>query len=143
MACSEIERTKLVLRDLLADSFRRYQTSLKQAKRFQESILPDSQENLDLTEQGYKAGESSFLQVLTARQTYIEAQLTYVESLTELRKVTAEIEGLQLTGGLNPASIGTAIQGQAGGSTGRQRALLNQVQQGASRQLLNAAQIAR
>ena len=143
VACSEIERTKLVLRDLLAESFRRYQTSLKQAKRFQDSILPDSQENLDLTEQGYKAGEASFLQVLTARQTYIEAQLTYVESLTELRKVTAEIEGLQLTGGLNPASIGTAIQGQAGGSTGRQRALLNQVQQGASRQLLNAAQIAR
>ncbi len=54
-----------MLRDLLANSFRRYQTSLKQAKRFQESILPDSQENLDLTEQGYKAGESSFLQVLT------------------------------------------------------------------------------
>ena len=143
VACSEIERTKLVLRDLLADSFRRYQTSLKQAQRFHESILPDAQENLELTEKGYSAGETSFLQVLTARQTYIEAQLTYVESLTELRKVTAEIEGLQLTGGLNPASIGTAIQGQAGGSTGRQRALLNQVQQGASRQLLNAAQIAR
>ena len=41
------------------------------------------------------------------------------------------------------ASIGTAIQGTGGSSTGRQRALLNQVQQGASRQLLNAAQIAR
>lgn len=143
VACSEIERTKLVLRDLLADSFRRYQTSLKQSKRFQDSILPDAQENLELTEQGYKVGESSFLQVLTARQTYIEAELSYVESLTELRKVTAEIEGLQLTGGLNPASIGAAIQASGGGSTGRQRQLLNQVQQGASRQLLNAAQIAR
>jgi cobalt-zinc-cadmium efflux system outer membrane protein len=144
VACSEIERTKLVLRDLLADSFRRYQTNLKQAKRFQDNILPDAQENLELTEAGYKAGESSFLQVLTARQTYIEAQLTYVESLTELRKVTAEIEGLQLTGGLNPASIGAAIQASGGGgSTGRQRQLLNQVQQSSSRQLLNAAQIAR
>ena len=133
-----------MLRDLLAESFRRYQTSLKQAKRFHDSILPDAQENMELTEEGYKAGESSFLQVLTARQTYIEAQLTYVESLTELRKVTAEIEGLQLTGGLNPAAIGAAIQASGGGgSTGRQRALLNQVQQGASRQLLNAAQIAR
>lgn len=89
VACSEIERTKLVLRDLLADSFRRYQTNLKQAKRFQDSILPDAQENLELTERGYKVGESSFLQVLTARQTYIESQLAYVESLTELRKVTA------------------------------------------------------
>ncbi len=144
VACSEIERTKLVLRDLLADSFRRYQTSLKQAKRFHDSILPDAQENLELTDQGYKAGESSFLQVLTARQTYIETQLAYVEVLTELHKVTAEIEGLQLTGGLNPASIGAAIQASGGGgSTGRQRQLLNQVQQGASRQLLNAAQIAR
>ncbi len=143
VACSEIERTKLVLRDLLADSFRRYQTSLKQAKRFHDNILPDAQENLELTDQGYKAGESSFLQVLTARQTYIEAQLAYVEALTELHKVTAEIEGLQLTGGLNPASIGAAIQGSGGSNTGRQRQLLNQVQQGASRQLLNAAQIAR
>lgn len=143
VACSEIERTKLVLRDLLADSFRRYQTNLKQAKRFQDNILPDAQENLELTEQGYKAGESSFLQVLTARQTYMESQLAYVEALTELRKVTAEIEGLQLTGGLNPASIGAAIQASGGGSTGRQRQLLNQVQQNSSRQLLNAAQIAR
>jgi cobalt-zinc-cadmium efflux system outer membrane protein len=143
VACSEIERTKLVLRDLLAESFRRYQTNLKQAKRFQDSILPDAQENLELTEAGYKAGESSFLQVLTARQTYIETQLAYVEALTEIRKVTAEIEGLQLTGGLNPAAIGAAIQASGGGSTGRQRQLLNQVQQGASRQLLNAAQIAR
>jgi len=66
-----------------------------------------------------------------------------VDSLTELHKVTAEIEGLQLTGGFNPASIGTAIQSAGGGSTGRQRALLNQVQQNSSRQLLNAAQIAR
>lgn len=143
VASAEIERTKLVLRDLLADSFRRYQTSLKQAQRLRDSILPDAQENLELTELGYKAGESSFLQALTARQTYIETQLAYIESLTEVRKVAAEIEGLQLTGGLNPAAIGAAIQSAGGTSTSRQRALLNQVQQEASRQVLNAAQIAR
>jgi hypothetical protein len=48
-----------------------------------------------------------------------------------------------MTGGPNPAAIGAAIQSAGGGSTGRQRALLNQVQQSSSRQLLNAAQIAR
>lgn len=143
VACAEIERTKLVLRDLLADSFRRYQTSRKQALRLRDSILPDAQENLELTELGYKAGESSFLQALTARHTYIETQLAYIESLTELRKVAAEIEGLQLTGGLNPAAIGAAIQSAGGTSVSRQRALLNQVQQESSRQVLNAAQIAR
>lgn len=143
VACAEIERTKLVLKDLLADSLRRYETSIKQARRFQSSILPDARENVELTESAFDAGELSFLQVLVARQTYIEAELAYVDSLTELHKVTAEIEGLQLTGGLNPASIGAAIQSSTGGTTGRQRALLNQVQQNSSRQLLNAAQIAR
>jgi hypothetical protein len=78
-----------------------------------------------------------------ARQTYFESNLAYVEALTEFRKVVAEIEGLQLTGGLNPASIGTAIQTQPGGGAQRQRALLNQVQQGSARQLLPAAQIGR
>jgi cobalt-zinc-cadmium efflux system outer membrane protein len=116
---------------------------LKQARRFQETILPDAEESLSLTEAGFRAGEVGFLQLLTARQTYIEAQLTYIESLTELHKVNAEIEGFQLTGGLNPASIGAAIQSTGGNGAGRQRALLNQVQQNSSRQLLNAAQIAR
>lgn len=143
VANSEIERTKLVLRDLLSDSFRRYQTNLKQAQRFHSTILPDAQENLDLVEKGYRAGESSLLEVLTARQTYFEAELAYLDALTEVRKVSAEIEGLQLTGGLNPAAAGAALQASGGSSTGRQRALLNQVQQSSSQRLLNAAQIAR
>lgn len=50
--------------------------------------------------------------------------------------------GLQLTGGLNPAEIGTAIKSQAGGGF-RQRALLQRVQEGAGRQLLPAAQLGR
>ena len=51
------------------------------------------------------------------------------------------LKGMQLTGGLNPAAIGGAIQNQPGGGSQRQRALLNEVQDRASRQLLPAAQI--
>ena len=49
---------------------------------------------------------------------------------------------MQLTGGLNPAAIGSAIQMQPGGGQ-RQRALLQEVQDRATKQLLPAAQIGR
>jgi hypothetical protein len=98
---------------------------------------------MELASLGYKAGERSFLEVLTARQTYFQAKLVYVESQTELRKAIVEIEGLQLTGGLNPAEIGAAIQASPGSGAQRQRLLLNQVQDAASKQLLPAAQLGR
>lgn len=140
---AEISRVQLVLRDQLAETFRRYRSNRNQVRKFRDAILPGTQEAIDLSTEGFKAGEGSFLQMLTARQTYYETNVAYVEALTELRKVVVEIEGLLLTGGLNPSEIGTAIQSQAGGGAGRQRALLKAVQEGAAKQLLPAAQIGR
>ena len=140
---SEISRVRLVLRDQLADSFRRYKTSRRQTERLKQAILPNTEENLKLATQLYTAGETAFAPVLVAQQSYFESQMAYVEALTELHKVVTEINGLQLTGGLNPAAIGSAIQTQPGGSAQRQRALLNEVQDRAAKQLLPAAQIGR
>ena len=139
----DICRIQLVLRDSLADSFRRYQTSLRQSERLKESIIPSAEENLTLSQQLYARGQTAFAPVLTAQQSYFRSKVAYVEALTELHKVVTEIEGLQLTGGLNPASIGSAIQIQAGGGAQRQRALLNELQDNQSKQLLPAAQIGR
>jgi cobalt-zinc-cadmium efflux system outer membrane protein len=140
-AQAEISRVQLVLRDQLADSFRRYQTSLRQTERLRDVILPSAKENLELTQQVYAAGETAFTTVLFAQQSYFQNQMAYVEALTELHKVVTEIQGLQLTGGLNPATIGGAIQNLPGGGSQRQRALLNEIQDKASKQLLPAAQI--
>lgn len=138
---AEICRVQLVLSDQLAESFRRYKTSRVQVERLGSRILPDAEENLKLSKQSYGAGEVAFREVLIAQQDYAQSRVAYIEALTELRKVITEIEGLQLTGGLNPAAIGSAIQSQPGGSTQRQRALLNEVRDRASKQLLPAAQI--
>ncbi len=138
---AEVCRVRLVLRDQLADSFRRYQTNLRQAERLKQSIIPNTEENLKLATQLHTAGETAFTPVLAAQQAYFESQVAYVEALTELHKVSTEIQGLQLTGGLNPAAIGSAIQNQPGGASQRQRALLKEVQDRASKQLLPAAQI--
>ncbi|MBS0264507.1 MAG: TolC family protein [Planctomycetes bacterium] len=138
---AEIRRVQLVLRDQLVESFRRYKTSRVQSERLYQSILPNAEENLKLTQQSYRGGEVPFRDVLAAQQAYAEARVAYIESLTELRKVVIEIDGLQLTGGLNPAAIGSALQSQPGGATQRQRALLNEVKDRAAKQLLPAAQI--
>lgn len=138
---TEIHRVQLVLRDQLADAFRRYKTQYVQVHRLKQSIMPNAEENLKLTQQSFRGGEVPFREVVVAQQAYAESRVAYIEALTELRKVIVEIDGLQLTGGLNPAAIGSAIQSQPGGSGQRQRALLNEVRDRASKQLLPAAQI--
>jgi cobalt-zinc-cadmium efflux system outer membrane protein len=137
-ALAEVRRTELALRDILADAFRRYETAKAQVEELRDEILPDAEENVQLTTTGYKAGEIAFLQVLSARQTYFQSNLAYAEALTELRKVVVEVDGLMLTGGLNPAAIGAALQAQPGMGN-RQQRLLNQVQEGASKQILPPA----
>jgi cobalt-zinc-cadmium efflux system outer membrane protein len=137
-AAAEVRRTELALRDLLAEAFRRYETARAQVEELRDQILPDAEENLELTASGYKAGEIAFPQVLTARQTYFQSSLAYVEALVEMRKTRVEIDGLMLTGGLNPATIGAALQSQPG-MINRQQRLLNQVQEGASKQILPPA----
>jgi len=139
---ADLVRSQLVLRDQLADSFRRFKTSRLQAEKLKESILPAVEENLKLTMTAYKGGEISFGDVLTAQEAYAQSQIAQIEAVTEAHKVSAEISGMQLTGGLNPAAIGSAIQSQPGGSQ-RQRALLQEVQNQATKQLLPAAQIGR
>jgi cobalt-zinc-cadmium efflux system outer membrane protein len=139
---ADLMRSQLVLRDQLADSFRRFKTSRLQAEKLKESILPAVEENLKLTMTAYKGGEISFRDVLTAQEAYAQSQIARIEAVTEAHKVAVEILGMQLTGGLNPAAIGSAIQSQPGGGQ-RQRALLQDVQDQATKQLLPAAQIGR
>jgi len=135
---AERERVKLALRDQLSDSFRRYQDARLRVDRFKETILPYATEDLDLITRGYATGQLPALRMIFARRTYFQSRMAYVESLTELHKVHVEIEGLQLSGGLNPAAAGAALQTQPGAMQ-RQRALLGQEEQGASKQTLPGA----
>ena len=124
----EHERIQLALVDQLAGSYRQYQSLRNQAQQLKKEILPRAKENLDLTVQGYKIGRFDFSRVLTARQLYFQSNLTYIDSLTEFRKTAIEIAGLQLTGGLNPAEAGTALQATPG-TTGVRGILLQQLQE--------------
>ena len=119
----------------MAEAFLRYETARAQVETLRDDILPDAKESLDLTIAGYRSGEISILQVLAARQTYSENSLAYIHAWTEVRKVVTEIDGLLLTGALNPAELGTALQG----SGLRQQGLLNQVRESSTQSVLPAA----
>jgi cobalt-zinc-cadmium efflux system outer membrane protein len=102
-ACREYERLKLSLQSRLAEAYRDHQQSHNAVRRYREEILPRAQENLDLTETAYENLQFDFLRILTARRSYFETNLRYVDALVALQKADALLDGLLLTGGLDMA----------------------------------------
>lgn len=122
-AVKEVERLQLSLKVELSKAFRDYKKSLKQVERYREDILPRAQKNLDLTTQGYESQQFDFLRVLTARRTYFETNISYVNSLINLRQSEVGVNGMVLSGGLN--SVQDISQG-VGGTSNRGQALSGQ-----------------
>jgi len=136
-AAAEISRTELALRDQLAETFKRYQSAKAGIEVLHVDVIPDAEEVLKLTITSYEAGEVGFLNVLTAQKTLVESRIAYIESQVEAARAQTEINGLLLTGALNPAELGTALQSQPGASS--RRAILNQMEGGGGNGLLPAA----
>ncbi|EDL57129.1 probable divalent cation resistant determinant protein C [Gimesia maris DSM 8797] len=133
----ELERVRLVLRDQLISSYRDYMLARNQSEQMRKEVLPDLREALELMIKGYEKGEFSFLAVLNAQQNNFQSNLEYIDALNRAHRLSVEISGLQMTGGLNPATIGTAIQEAGGG--GRLRAVQQQLQKQSNANLSNFA----
>ena len=56
-AAAEIQRTKLALRDQLAETFRRYKSTKIQVEELKAEILPDAEESLEMANGAYRAGQ--------------------------------------------------------------------------------------
>lgn len=136
-ARAEVRRTQLALRDQLSIAFQKYETLRRQLEQITQEIMPDVEANQRLVAAGLRGGEMSTLQLLTVQEAYFTTRLTQLEALVELRKTEVEIDGLLLTGGLNPAALGTALQSQSG--AGPRQGLLNQLREDSSRQILPPA----
>lgn len=99
-----LEQLELSLQSRLAPVFERYSNALNQVKEYRENILPAARESLELSRRLYQAGETGFLNVLTAQRTYSQTNLSYLEAQRHLRTTTAEIEGLLLSGSLQSSN---------------------------------------
>jgi cobalt-zinc-cadmium efflux system outer membrane protein len=91
---------ELDLQNRLAPVFERYVNARNQVSRFRERILPRTLESLELTRNLYAAGEINYVNLLTVQRTYTQTNLSYMDSLLELRIAETEIDGLLLSGSL-------------------------------------------
>jgi outer membrane protein, heavy metal efflux system len=128
---TELDRLRLTLRDQLALAFNQYQSTRNHADRLKREVLPRVKEYVDQTYKAWKEGGTiNFVRVLDARRMFFEQQLAYVNQLTDLHRISVEISGMLLTGGLNPTEIGTALQMRQGmGGIGPRAVLLQQLQE--------------
>jgi cobalt-zinc-cadmium efflux system outer membrane protein len=85
-------RNDLSLR--LTDAYLSLSTAQERATTYRELILPKAQKALSQTDEGYKQGKFSYLDVLDAQRTLLEARSSYVAALTDLNLAAAELEKL-------------------------------------------------
>ncbi len=96
-----LTQLELNLKNRLAPTFERYSNARNQVERYRTAILPAATESLDLSRKMYQAGETGYLNLLTAQRTFAQTHLQYLDSLRQLRIAEAEIEGLLLSGSLD------------------------------------------
>lgn len=99
-ACSEVKRIELSLQDRLAVAWRQYANANQQTDRYSKRMVPRAKRSLSLVTDGYKKGQVEYLTLLTAQQTYLQVNLSYLDALRELRSASSTIEGQLLTDSL-------------------------------------------
>ena len=100
-ACNEVKRIQLDIQDRLAVAYRQYANARQQADRYRERMIPRARRSLKLVTDGYEKGQVEYLTLLTAQQTYLQVNLSYLDSLRELRASSAIIEGQMLSESLS------------------------------------------
>jgi cobalt-zinc-cadmium efflux system outer membrane protein len=98
----DISRLELDLQRRFAAVYRRYANARQQANQYHEAILPKARETLELVELGYKAGERDYpyLTLLTAQRTLFNANLAYLDALSDVWSASVKVEGMLLTNSL-------------------------------------------
>ncbi len=99
-ASKEVERIENSIKARLAAVSGDYDSALAAVSKYSSSILPNAAEGLQLAETAYRAGETSFVQVLVARRSYFDTNLQFIESQTQLAQARAAVDGFVLTGAL-------------------------------------------
>jgi cobalt-zinc-cadmium efflux system outer membrane protein len=94
------ERLRLSLETQLAAAFGDYRDAANRVATYRDEIVPKQQQSLELIELGFPA-QFDFLRLFTARRTYYDARVQYLNALVDLRQAEALIDGLLLTGGFN------------------------------------------
>lgn len=89
-----IQSLELDLQGRLAPVFERYQNARQQVTSYEEEIIPNAKETLELVKASYQAGEVGYLNMLTAQRTFFQTNLAYREIAAPTLVRDWDIEGL-------------------------------------------------
>jgi cobalt-zinc-cadmium efflux system outer membrane protein len=100
-ALAEVQRIENSIQSRLAAVSRDYDSARAAVSKYANDILPSARQTLDMAEAAYRAGEFSFVEVLTVRRTFFESNLQFLLAQTQLAQADAKVAGFVLTGGLD------------------------------------------
>lgn len=96
-----LEAKELQLTGQLAERLRELEAAKALAEAYREGILGRAEENLNLTQLSYEAGETSYLEYLTVQRTYFESNLEYLAALRQVNRSVQSLTGFLLDLGAN------------------------------------------
>ena len=117
-ATQEVQRIKQSVRSRLARTAQEFESAMRAVRKYEDEIIPQVKQSLELSEKAYQAGELDFLQVLVVRRSYYDATVRLIQAKGNLAQAVAKVDGLLLTGGLDsPVDFtnGDGIRGAAFG----------------------------
>ncbi len=79
-AIENVKRIELALKSRLARSAQEFESANASVQKYDQEILPQAKESLDLSEKAYRAGELAFLQVLTVRRNYYDSNIRFIQA---------------------------------------------------------------
>lgn len=100
----EVTRLELELRSRVADAFDEYLTTERSAEAYRNDVLPRAERSYELYLTRYREMAAAYPQVLIAQRTWFQATDQYIDSAENAWRSALELEGLLLTGGLDPAA---------------------------------------
>lgn len=90
-ARAEMEALRLQLETTLAGAHERLLTARQSADDYQTQILPGAQSAFDAATRGFEFGKFSFLEVLDAQRTLVQAKTQHLDALLEAHRALADI----------------------------------------------------
>lgn len=119
-AVQNVTRIQQSIKSRLARTAQEFEASMAAVKKYEQEIIPQATQSLELSESAYRAGELDFLQVLIVRRNYYESMMRLIDAKGQLAQATAKVDGLVLTGGLDAPQDFTSGDGIRGASFGGQ-----------------------
>jgi len=83
-AAANVVNVQNQLLSRLATAFGRYDAARERAETYRKSVLPDASEAYQLALAAYQGGQFEYLRVLQAQRAVAEANLEYIQALTDL-----------------------------------------------------------